>query len=320
MDIHGTKWSPGTRAPERGLPRGTMVREGWTLYKECLCHPKVTSTTVFRGSRQHRQEKTSTREDICRTTALQKAGQGGLNGLGINLDLQKGSNYATAGQFLGTPVSVINATGVGKDGAGNYSQAAPNSNGTKPTTSNPSLLGAAATALFGAQKAVLDKVKSFLPSSDQAPSGDTPSAGQYFPPPQPLSDTTPFTASVDENSSPADIQASLSQLNSSWASDNSYVNSQAPDPSAISDRLSAATSEQERAAIQADADSSYNTIQGIQSTVDAKYQSEFSRLSNLLNTAQTKTSGSDSTQSTPDESPTTPSPESDAVPPPNEDI
>ena len=253
-------------------------------------------------------------------TALQKAGQGGLNGLGINLDLQKGSNYATAGQFLGTPVSVINATGVGKDGAGNYSQAAPNSNGTKPTTSNPSLLGAAATALFGAQKAVLDKVKSFLPSSDQAPSGDTPSAGQYFPPPQPLSDTTPFTASVDENSSPADIQASLSQLNSSWASDNSYVNSQAPDPSAISDRLSAATSEQERAAIQADADSSYNTIQGIQSTVDAKYQSEFSRLSNLLNTAQTKTSGSDSTQSTPDESPTTPSPESDAVPPPNEDI
>jgi hypothetical protein len=39
--------------------------------------------------------------------ALSKIATGSLNGLGVNLNLNKGSNYATAGEFLGTPVSVV---------------------------------------------------------------------------------------------------------------------------------------------------------------------------------------------------------------------
>ena len=253
-------------------------------------------------------------------TALQKAGQGGLNGLGVNLNLNQGTNYATAGQFLGTPVAVIQATGVGKDGGGTTSQTGTSSNGKAPTTANAAALGVAAASMFASQKNIIDATKPSGSSSDTTPSGDTSSPGQYFPPPQPLSDTEPFSTGVDENSSPDEIQSSLNSLNSAWASDNSYVNSQAPDPSAISSRLASASSDQERSAIQAEADTSYNSIQSIQSTVDGKYQSEYSRLSSLLNTAQTKTSGSESTQSTPDESPTTPSPESDVIPPENEDI
>lgn len=251
--------------------------------------------------------------------ALQKAGQGGLNGLGVNLNLNKGNNYATAGQFLGTPVAVVQDS-LAAFGGGPVQTQSPSSNGTAPGSSNSSVLGAAAAAMFASQKATIDKILPSGSSTDTTPSGDTPAAGQYFPPPQPLSDTAPFTTSVDENSSPADIQSSLSALNAAWASDNAYVNSQAPDPSSVSDRLAAATSDQEKAAIQANADSAYNSTQSIQSTVDAKYQTEYARLTGLLNSAQTNTSGSNATQSTPDASSNTPSPESDAVPPPNEDI
>jgi hypothetical protein len=251
--------------------------------------------------------------------ALQKAGQGGLNGLGVNLNLNKGNNYATAGQFLGTPVAVVQDS-LAAFGGGPVQTQSPSSNGTAPGSSNSSVLGAAAAAMFASQKATINKILPSGSSTDTTPSGDTPAAGQYFPPPQPLSDTAPFTTSVDENSSPADIQSSLSALNAAWASDNAYVNSQAPDPSSVSDRLAAATSDQEKAAIQANADSAYNSTQSIQSTVDAKYQTEYARLTGLLNSAQTNTSGSNATQSTPDASSNTPSPESDAVPPPNEDI
>lgn len=248
--------------------------------------------------------------------ALQKAGQGGLNGLGVNLNLNKSNNYATSGQFLGTPVAVAQNDAQGPV----QTQGNTTPNGRAPSSANAASLGAAAAAMFASQKATVDNVLPSGSSTDTTPSGNTPSAGQYFPPPQPLSDTAPFTTSVDENSSPSDVQASLNALNSAWASDNSYVNSQSPDPSAISDRLAAATSDQERTAIQAEADSAFNSTQSIQSTVDAKYQAEYARLSGLLNSAQTNTSGSNATQSSPDASSNTPSPESDAVPPPNEDI
>ena len=254
-------------------------------------------------------------------STLQNIGQGGLNGLGANLNLNKSNNYATAGQFLGTPVAVVQNSLAPAGGGPIQTQGNTAPNGAKPSTANAASLGAAATAMFASQLASIKSAFSSKPSSDTTPSGDTPAPGAYFPPPQPLSDTAPFTASgIDNNSSAADIQSSLDQLKSSWASDNSYVNSQAPDQQAITDRLRTAASNSEFNAIKADAESALSGTQALQASVDAKYQSEYDRLTGLLSSAQTNTSGSDSTQATPDAAPTSPSPESDAVPPANEDL
>jgi len=70
--------------------------------------------------------------------ALSKVAAGGLNGLGVNLNLNKGSNYATAGEFLGTPVSVVTA-GKGQELIGGIktTPAAPVSSGVITTPLAP---------------------------------------------------------------------------------------------------------------------------------------------------------------------------------------
>jgi hypothetical protein len=251
--------------------------------------------------------------------ALLKVARGGLNGLGVNLNLNKGNNYATAGQFLGTPVAVVNAAAVA-GGFGGTTTQTPASNGTPPTSASPAIAGVAKSAALDKAKAAIDgSTFSKTGAEDASPSGETPAAGGYFPPPQPITDTTPYTRpEIDENSAPEDIQAALTDLKSSWASDNDYVNSQAPDTNVITDKLNGAASYQEYVAIKSDADSALSATKEIQSTVDSKYQSEFDRLNSLYQAAQSKTSGSDSTQIVPDDSNTSPSEESQAVPPSDE--
>lgn len=278
--------------------------------------------TVIKGANLVKNIKGITKESLrsegyaILNNALRNVAQGSLNGLGVNLNLNKGNNYATAGQFLGTPVAVITAAASGQEfgGGGTTSQAAP-SNGTTPTSASASTASANNSKNLAANKAAIDGAAPTGSSEDTAPDGASASPGQYFPPPQPLSDTEAYTDGfIDELSNPEDIKSSLDTLNSKWAADNSYVNSQAPDPTAVSDRLNGATSTAEYDAIKADSDSAFTAAQQIQSTVDAKYTTEFNRLTTLYQQSQTNTSGSDNTQSSPDTAPTEPAAESDAIP------
>jgi hypothetical protein len=246
-------------------------------------------------------------------SALGKIGQGGLNGLGVNLNLNKGNNYATSGQFLGTPAAVLSGGG-GKE-SGPVTTQTPAPAGLPPVSADAQAFSVAAQKDLTDQKASIDMSKPSTPSADSEPTGSTPAPGNYFPPPQPLSDTAPFVASnITENSSSAEIQTSLNSLKSSWASDNSYVNSQSPNPTAIEQKLGDTQSIKEYDAVKADADSAYAATQTIQASVDAKYQAEYNRLNSLLQTKQTNTLGSGATQSTADPKPAAPSVESKSNP------
>ena len=247
---------------------------------------------------------------------LRNISQGGLNGLGTNLNLQKGNNYVTAGQFLGTPVSVLTAAAIGQEfGPGGTTSQILSPNGTPPTSATRSVTGGNNTQLAQGRTAIADSEPS-ASSDDNTPSGDSPAAGTYFPPAQPLSNTDPFEApNVDENSAVEDVDLALEELNSSWASDNEYVVSQSPNADEVSAKLNyPEISPAEYDAIKADADKAFSSAQAVQAQVDSKYQAEYTRLTNLKQQIQNNTSGGGNVQSTNDESPSTPSPESDAVP------
>jgi hypothetical protein len=251
--------------------------------------------------------------------ALLRVARGGLNGLGVNLNLNKGNNYVTAGQFLGTPVAVVSAAAVAGGFGGTTTQtSAPN--GTPPTSASPASAGQVKSAALDKAKAAVDgSTFTKTGAEDATPSGNQPASGNYFSEPQPLTDTTPYSRpEIDQNSPIEDIQAALTDLKSSWASDNDYVNSQSPDTDKITDKLNNAASYEEYVAIKSSADTALAKTKDIQTAVDAKYQSEFDRLNGLLQSAQTNTSGSDSTQLTPDQSSQSPSEESQAVPPTDE--
>ena len=282
--------------------------------------------TVIKGANLVRNIKGVTKESLrsegyaILNNALRNVSQGSLNGLGVNLNLNKGNNYATAGQFLGTPVAVITAAAIGQEfgGGGTTSQAAP-SNGTAPTSSNPADAAANNAKNLAAGKAAVNSANPTASSEDTSPDGSSAAPGQYFPPPQPLSDTETYTDNfIDELSNPEDIKSALDTLNSKWAADNSYVNSQSPDSESASSQINAAQSPAEAAAIKADFDSAASGTQAIQASVDSKYQAEYTRLTTLYQKSLTDTSGSNNTQTSPDEAPTTPSEESNSVPPSEE--
>lgn len=254
--------------------------------------------------------------------ALRRAAQGGLNGLGVNLNLNKGSNYVTAGEFLGTPVAVVTAAAVGQEfGPGGTVSGTSSVNGITPISASAAAQGVVREGSIENYQAALDRARASQTSEDSTPEGSTAASGSYWTQPQPLSDTNPYIASgIDEQSTPEDIQLALDELNKNWSADNDYVVSQGPDPQAISERLATAGSDEEFAAMKADADKALNATRELQSSVDSKYSYEALRLQNLLIAQQSNTSGSGSVQSSGDAGSTSPALESFAIPEDSEDL
>ena len=245
---------------------------------------------------------------------LRNVAQGGLNGLGINLNLNKGTNYLSGGgNFSGTPVAVVTAAATGQE-FGPVETSTTTNNGTAPSTANPASSGASRQASQNEAKKAIDESQLAPTSEDGTPEGSTPSSGSYWATPEPLPDETPYEDnSIDENSNPEDVQLALDKLNASWAADNDFVSGQGPDPQSVSERLSSAGSDEEYAAMKADADKAFDAQRALQETVDAKYAAEQIRLSRILAEQQSRTNGSDNLASSGDAGSNTPSAESDAV-------
>lgn len=280
--------------------------------------------TVIKGANLVKNIKGVTKESLRAegykiiNSTLQKVARGGLNGLGVNLNLNKGNNYATAGQFLGTPVAVVSAAAIGQEfGGGTVTQTGSASGGTPPASAGAAAASLAKGLSLDKAKSALDGVKFNKPvAEDASPDGETPAQGTYFNAPEPLIDTDPFERpEIDKNSAEEDIQAALNDLNSSWATDNEFVSGQTPDSNKITDKLNNAASYEEYVAIKQNADDVFTKTKEVQASVDAKYSNEHQRLTTILQFVKGDTSGSGSVQSFDDNKPIEPSSESTAVPP-----
>ena len=221
---------------------------------------------------------------------LRRTGQGGLNGLGQDLNLNLGNSLSTRGEFLGTPVSVLNSEGVGQDTVGGTTsneestseKEAPTSDMSKNSKRQKNILAGVAAGL-----AVAGFVKA---TTDNKPRGTTVAPGKYFSAPAPLSNTTPIEFSnINSNSSVSAIRQSLNQLNAQWAKDLDFVSGQSTSPTTISQKLESAQSPQEFQAIQQEAQFVLTAVESLQSSVNNKYQAEYDRLTSLLSSAQTNT-------------------------------
>ena len=245
--------------------------------------------------------------------ALRKAGQGGLNGLGVNLNLNKGSNYATAGEFLGTPVSVITAAAVGQD----FGPTPINSPVSSALiSSDPS---AANTALSDSLAQKLAAVQASNPtgsSSDDTSSSGGASPGSYFTPAAPLEGeyAQPYVASVDGGNTEEEIQSALDNLQFSWSSDVQFAATTVPDFDEANTLIAAAGSDEEANAIKSDLEAAVSASTDLSNQVDAKYQAEYQRLSGLLDAARNANSGSNSVDTSTDATSDIPAIESSSTP------
>lgn len=223
--------------------------------------------------------------------------QNSVNGLGANLNLNLGSNPATAGQIVATPVSLAttyvpptlpNGTNLG-DGVFT----------TQYTGAGPVPLSAAPIDAAASMSDTQSKLETQIlaanlstPSEDTTPTGTTPAPGKYFSMPAPLSDTNTYSASnITERSTISEVSTALDKLNTAWANDNDFVAQQQINPVMINDKLSSATSQVEFNAIKAEANSSIAATKNLQQTVDSKYKAEYDRLSLLLDSKKTNVSG-----------------------------
>ena len=267
--------------------------------------------TVIKGANLVKNIKGITKESLraegykILDKTLRNVAQGSLNGLGVNLNLNKGSNYATAGEFLGTPVAVITAAAIGQEfgNGGTTSQTGSASNGTAPTSAAGASVAATASRSIASDKAKIDSAKNTESSDDNQPEGNEIAPGTYFYPAEPLLDDQPYTApNVDEDSAPEDIQIELDALNSSWTTDLDYLEGQKVGMDQIQAKFDSATTPAEEAAIKSDAQAAKDAESALLEQINNKYTSERARLSSLLEAAKTRTSGSGSVSSTPDSS------------------
>jgi hypothetical protein len=276
--------------------------------------------TVIKGASLVRNVKGITRDSLraegysILQGTLRNISQGGLNGLGVNLNLQKGNNFATAGQFLGTPVAVVTAAAIGQEfGPGGTTTQTPAVNGTPPTSATGSTIDANARSLAQGRAAV-GATQLSGPTDDSEPSGNSIAEGTYFSPVElPLNDQPFEKPDIDENSAVEDVDLALEELRSGWATDNDFIAGQRPNPDEVSVKLNDASSTEEHAAIKADADRAFSSAQTAQSAVDSKYRTEFNRLTALKQQIQTQTSASGNVQSGNDSSSSEPSPESSSA-------
>lgn len=277
--------------------------------------------TVIKGASLVRNVKGITRESLraegykILEGTLRNASQGGLNGLGVNLNLQKGNNFATAGQFLGTPVAVVTAAAIGQEfGPGGTTSQVSTPNGAPPTTASATSNSATSSKNISDDEERIDGANETSPSEDNAPDGSTVAPGTYFSPAEPLLNTDPYEApGIDENSNPEDIQLELDQLNSAWTSDLDYLKGQTVGMDEIQARFDEAATPAEEAAVKADARAAKAAEKVLLEQITNKYTAERERLDNLLSAARSNTAGSGNVQSGGDSSPSVPSIESSSV-------
>jgi len=278
--------------------------------------------TVIKGTNLIRNVKGITKESLRAegykiiNNTLRNVAQGSLNGLGVNLNLNKGSNYATAGQFLGTPVAVITAAAIGQEfGGGGTTSQTTSANGSAPTGATGAVGAAIAAKNLAKDKADIAGAALTGSSTDTSPEGTAVAPGTYFNAPEPLLDNQPYTAQfVDELTPPEDIQLELNELNSSYNSDLDYLNGQKVSADDIDRKLSDATDQLELDAIKRDATIARESEEAILAQINSKYTDERARLTRLLAAANSRTSGSNAVSATPDAGSSNPSPESSSVP------
>ena len=254
--------------------------------------------TVIKGANLVRNVKGVTKESLraegykILNNTLRGIAQGSLNGLGVNLNLNKGSNYATSGQFLGTPVAVVTAAAIGQEfGQGVTTTQTPSSNGTTPTSASSANQSDNVKNKLARDRTSVSDSEISGSGDDASPNGNTAAPGTYYPPVEGV-DQEPFTRpEIDENSAVEDVDIALEDLRASWAQDNEYISGQSPNAEEVSQRLNDAASYEEYAAIKADADAAFASAQTAQAGVDATYRAEFERLNTLKQFLSDNTSG-----------------------------
>lgn len=255
--------------------------------------------TVIKGANLVRNVKGVTKESLraegykILNNTLRGIAQGSLNGLGVNLNLNKGSNYATSGQFLGTPVAVVTAAAIGQEfGQGGTTTQTPSANGKTPTSASSANQSDNVKSRLANDRTSVSNSEISGSGDDASPSGNTVAPGTYYPPVEGLLDTDPFERpDIDEVSAVEDVDIALEDLRASWAQDNEYISGQSPNSEEVSQRLNDAASYEEYAAIKADADAAFASAQTAQTTVDSKYRAEFERLTALKQSLSSNTSG-----------------------------
>lgn len=230
------------------------------------------------------------------TRILRRTGRGSLNGLGRDLNLNLGDTTETAGEFLGTPVSVLTAQATGQDFTGGVSTQNNNVSGTPPSSADMNSISLKQSAALSNTINEVNSGKFSSPTVDNSVSGNSISPGNYFKMPSPLEDASPLTfANISNRSSTSEIKNSLSTLNSLWAKDLDFVSNQSVSPSDITARLTKASSTQEYQAIKQEASFVLSATQSLQTSVNNKYQNEYNRLTTLLSSSQSNTSNQGTT-------------------------
>jgi hypothetical protein len=278
--------------------------------------------TVLKGANLVRNVKGVTKESLraegykILDNTLRGIAQGSLNGLGVNLNLNKGNNYATSGQFLGTPVAVVTAAAIGQE----FGPGGTTSRESSPTGSTPTnALGSSRSTTAGKNNQEdldrIDKAKNTQSSDDNDADGSTISPGTYFPQASLLLDDQPYTAPfVDELSAEEDIQIELDSLNSSWMTDLDYLEGQSVPFEEIQAKLNETSTPAEEAAVKADAKAALASEKALLEQINNKYSAERERLDRLLAAAKSRTSGSGTVSTTPDVSSDSPGVESTSLP------
>lgn len=206
--------------------------------------------------------------------------QTSLNGLGTRLNLNLGNNPVTANLTVASPII-----------------AAP----TVPTLPFSSVVekqfqsSSTSATLINSLDRIEAQVSEATPRAamqDNTPSGSSPASGSYFSMPVPLDNTNQYTApNITQNSTIAEIEFELKKLNTAWANDNEFVAKQIIEPSAIDAKLAAATNTVEFNIIKTEASAAITAVKSLQETVNSKYQLEFERLTALLQTKYSNTTG-----------------------------
>jgi hypothetical protein len=254
--------------------------------------------TIIKGENLVRNVKGVTIESLraegykILNNTLRNVARGSANVRGLNLNLNK-SDYATSGQFLGTPVAVVTAAAIGQEfGQGGTTTQTPKSNGITPTSASSANQSDNVKNKLASDQSAIASSNISGSGDDATPSGNVKAPGSYFSEVQGLLDTTPVERSdIGEFSAVEDVDNALSDITASWAQDNEYISGQSLNADEVSQKLNDAASYEEYAAIKTDADNVFASARTAQSAVDAKYRAEFERLTFLKQSLSSNTSG-----------------------------
>lgn len=230
-------------------------------------------------------------------STLRNIGQGGLNGLGANLNLHKSENYLTEGHFLGTPV-IVTTSGGTQEGIPKVTQTGSLVNGLGGSLLVPGI-GGVLGAVTGSINKLAAAGAAILATNLKkvtAPVGTNAAPGAYFKGATLLSGgDESYTASqvYNEDSNLEDIQAGLTQMETAFNADQEYAKQFVPSSDKYKALAAKAKSDAEITVIKADYNRAIDAYKSLQAQIDAKY-SDRTRLQKLITDKESATSGSGS--------------------------